>query len=441
MPPASPPPPPSTASLKPLLIACCIFLALMEALGWLSTRDLSQSPDFRAFYAAGYLLRTHPTQLYNPAAQAQIQNTLVSPARYSLPFYHPAYEALLYTPFTLLPYRPAYLTFIAFNILLLIAIVLAARPLFSTTIPFLQPRPGLIFFFFAPVLLAIIQGQDSLLFLLLAALTWQRLSDHRDAAAGCLLALALFRFQLALPIALLIALHRGRRFTAAFTATAAAVAALCLALTGPAGVAAWLRILSASSLSSNQGAAAQTTLAIHPLSMANLRGLLYACGTSHLPAHDGFAVVAAASAALLLVCIVRLSRNPDQAALVAAAVLCAVLVSYHLNIHDLTLLLLPLLLLANRVPVAAVLAAYCLPAVLWLFASADTYFLLALPTLALLLLALHTARAEPTVADTVIEHTPASLHAADVRPTGQLSSSIRSKLRTILNFNTHTGWC
>ena len=389
-------------SPKPFLIACCILLVLMEILGYFATRDLSVSLDFRSFYAAGVVLRTHPHQLYDVALQKQTQDALVSEGTFVLPFYHPPFETLLYAPFAILPYRPAYFAFIAFNILLMIATFFAARPLFSTTVPFLQPRPGLIFFFFAPLLMAITQGQDSILFLLLASLAWQQMEDGHDAVAGACLALALFRFQLAIPIVLLFAVRRGWRFSAGFIAAAAAVTAACFALVGRAGMAAWLQVLSASSLASSQDAAAQHVMGIHPASMANLRGLLYALVTRLLAPGHAFALVAIASFATFGLCLFAIWRERHLAITFPIAMLCGLLVSYHLNFHDVTLLLLPMLLLAPRVPISLTVACYCIPAIVFLFIGANWYCLIAIPTLFLLAAAMRCAAKSTTGAHQLV---------------------------------------
>ena len=57
--------------------------------------------DFRAFYGAGWLLLHHPTQLFDLSVQTAIQNIVVCPMWRGVPFYHPAYETLLYASFSL----------------------------------------------------------------------------------------------------------------------------------------------------------------------------------------------------------------------------------------------------------------------------------------------------------------------------------------------------
>ncbi len=194
----------------------------MLVLGWRTPQISSRAFDFRQFYAAGYMVRTQTAALYDLQRQKQVQDTLVSSLPLPLPYVHPSYEALFFAPLSLLNYRAAYLVFICINVLLLGTTFFIARPWFSH-VPGLQPRPGLMFFLFVPVIIAVWQGQDSLLFLLLCCSAWAQLQRGRDALAACLLALCLFRFQLVIPLAVLIAVRQRPRFSAAFGVTALAL--------------------------------------------------------------------------------------------------------------------------------------------------------------------------------------------------------------------------
>jgi hypothetical protein len=190
---------------------------------------------------------------------------------------------------------------------------------------------------------------------------------------------------LAVPIAIFIARRRGWRFCAGFLAGAAGVVAVSLALVGRAGVASLLHLLSAGTLSGSQDALAQASMAIYPLAMPNLFGLFYASGTRHLSPHLAFAAVLVCSAALFLWCVYRVRREPEDTVAFAIAILCSVLVSYHLYLHDATLLLLPIALLAHRTRFWIGVVCYWLPAILFLVGGPDSFFLLAIPALGLLI--------------------------------------------------------
>ena len=240
-------------------------------------RTTSLSFDFRTFYAAGVLVRTDPAHLYDLAAQQQVQNARVSVKGAALPFLHPSYEALVDAAFAWMPYRAAYLSFMGFNLLLVLAAFFVGRG--SGAMALWPERAGAVMFLFVPLLVTVWQGQDSILFLLVCCLAWRKLEEGHDARAGVALALGLFKFQLAIPMAVVLVARRGWRFAAGFAAAGAGVAAACFAMVGRAGSAVVMRLLVAGSLAHDQGAAAQQAMVIKPTAMPNLVGLLYSCGT------------------------------------------------------------------------------------------------------------------------------------------------------------------
>ena len=402
----------SAPSVRPFILAWCICLTIMELIGVGFARDQSHGAlDFRSFYSAGYQVRTHPLQLYDLRQEALIQTSTAPNERGVLPYYHLPYEALMYAPFSYLSYRTAYLAFIAFNMLLLMAAFFAARPMFSSVIPWWQPRPGLMFFVYVPLIAAMIQGQDSILFLLLCCLALRQMESGQDASAGCLLALALFKFQLALPIAALIAMRRGWRFSLGFLLTAVAVGLSCFSIVGRAGMASLIRLLTNTTSVTEGNALSLHRAGIYPAAMPNLSGFLYACGTRGLPPHLAFIVVAACSLGLFIWC-ARMVRRGEQNVAFSIAVLCGLLVSYHLYIYDLTLALLPAALLAERTKRYLLLALFSLPIALLVLGSKSWLVLLALPVLAMLINAIASLRAPIAAAPETAHATPAELEAA-----------------------------
>lgn len=369
--------------IKPFIQRWSVYLVAMELIGAaLAHFGMGGRFDFRSFYAAGYLARTQPRHLYDLAHQLWAQQTLVSPKGF-LPFYHPPYEALLYAPFTLLSYQHAYFAFLAFNMLLLVGAFFAARQVFSTPIKIWQPQPGAMFFIFVPMLVAAMQGQDSILFLFLCCLAWKQLEAGKDLSAGVLLALALFKFQIAIPIAVLVAIRKGRRFFTGFLATASLLVLLCFGIAGRSGIASLIRILfGAVSATDQNHALLQNGMGIYPSAMPNIAGLFYACGGRFLPALVSLTVVAVCSLGLFLWC-ARAVREAEEEVAFSIAILCGLLVSYHAIIHDVTLMLLPMALLARRTHSYILLALFGLPIVLLPFGS-NAFFVLAVPVIAML---------------------------------------------------------
>ena len=177
--------------------------------------------DFRSFYAAGYLLLHQPTQLFDLSAQRLVQDTLIARINPALPFYHPAFEALLYAPLAFFTYRTAYIVYAVVNLLLLgICYLLAPQP----TDPFTRKFPrALLFFACFPAFFCVAAGQDSMFFLLLLCLVWRAFERGDDIAAGILLGLGLFKLQLVVALVVFLIARRGTRLLRSFLPTAAEI--------------------------------------------------------------------------------------------------------------------------------------------------------------------------------------------------------------------------
>lgn len=384
-------------TLKPLLIAWCIFLLVMEffGVGFAGTGVHTQF-DFEEYYTAGYLMRTQPSQLYNLAQQESVQHAH-APHSSFLPFFHPEYEAVLFAPLSFLTYKAAYLCFIACNVLLVLAVLLALQ-LTLSNLPGLQSPAWLMFFLFLPLLIAVVVGQDSILLLLLYCLAWRQLESGKDMSAGLSLALALFKFHITIPIAVLIALRQGWRFCVGFLAGSAGVGLVCFGIVGSAGAMQYLRLMSGAVSAIDRSGGAQHGMEFFPSALTNLAGLFYGCGARFLLSPHAFnALVAACSLGLFVWC-AAVIRHSEQRVAFSIAILCALLVSYHSFLYDIVLALLPIVLLAGQTPRYILLSLYILPLVLLLF-GAKWFFPAAVPVLAMLVYTLvsHPKSATPSI--------------------------------------------
>lgn len=326
-----------------------LFSFVTLTIGIMALPGAGRFYDFREFYAAGYLLFQHPTQLFSLSVQEATQNALVYPLRGVVPFYHPAYEALLYAPFTLLSYRHAYIAFAIVNLLLL-ALCYCLAPTAADPRIARIPRPFLIFLCF-PAFMAILQGQDSIAAFLLLCLTWRALASGRDRSAGIFLALCLFKLQIAVVLLFFLAVYlpaeRRVRLLRSFVSVTAAVALVCLLITGPQGMATWFHLVALSALASHQSHYSQAAITVYAKGMPTLNGLLFVCGGHLLPPHISFALYAILfvlvfAAALYLCRTARCLSDAFCAALAAALVLAP-----HLFLYDYVLLLLPVLILTQ----------------------------------------------------------------------------------------------
>jgi hypothetical protein len=302
--------------------------------------------DFRGIYAAGVLARTDPSHLYDLSRQKQVQDGLVGNLDQSYPYGHLAYDALVYVPLSLLPYRSAYLSVVLCNAILIALCFLAGRKEFLETIPVWQPRAGFIFFTFMPTTIALAQGQDSLLLLLILCLTWKLLDRSQDFAAGLVLANLLLKPHLALLMALFVAVRYGWRFVAGFVTGAAAVAAICLPFWLHGGWRAWLGVLSGLTLASGHSRAQEAAMGIYSWAMPNLRGAFLLLLGPVLSSDALFGVVCLGSLILLVWGLVVVRKLSPQNAFAFSIILTALL-SYNLEPHDLVILLLPMVFIGR----------------------------------------------------------------------------------------------
>jgi len=304
--------------------------------------------DFRQLYTAGFMVRSgYASQLYDYDSEHRFQNALVSPADIALPFNHLSYEALLFAPFSLLPFRTAYFAFLGTNLGLLALCFWLLRPGMDRLSEIFRWLPAGMFLGFLPVAAALMQGQDSILLLTLLVAATVALQRGADLTAGALVGFGLFKFQIVLPIALLLLLWRRWRFSAGFAVSAAAVGLISLWLVGLTGAETYVRSLIHMSVGLTS-AAAQFRYGISPAAMPNLRGLIFGLANTRLSAFWIQAVTVILSGATLVgvAILARTKKRGVDAFLVVITV--STMVSYHLLIHDLSVMLIPVTLTLNR---------------------------------------------------------------------------------------------
>lgn len=364
----------------------CILLIFMELFGYSLANGAARSADFRAFYAAGHIVRTDAGHLYSLGVQEQVQSAFVSRSQTVIPFYHPAYEALFYLPLSFLRYQTAYLVYIAVNILLL-GIALLIAP-FHSSFPLAKWSHAAAFFLFLPALFTILEGQDSIIFLVICCLVLRELRRGDELVAGLFLGLAVFRPQLAVPLAILLACRLGWRFLAGFASMAAPLTVLCGIMVKREGLAALYAMLGKASMVQDHTAAAQRAIAVYPQRMPNLYGLLYACAGRFMTPSRSFLLTGIASLVLFAVCVFVIRRSHSIANTFGVAALGTALLSYHLYAYDATILLLPILLLSGRIHFYLVIVCYVLPYVLFFGGQSGWFCIYATVPLALLFVAI-----------------------------------------------------
>lgn len=305
-------------------------------------------PDFTHMYAAGKIVRLGlGHQLYDDATQYRVQQQFasgVSIRQGALPYNHPPYEALFFVPLTYLPYFAAFVVWDLLGLAILAILPYLLRP----HIALLQSSPAPYWIMaslgFYPISVALLQGQDVILLLLLIALCYVALKTNRDSAAGACLAIGLFRFHLLLPFFVMMLVQCRRRAVYAFVSVGAILVAISVGIVGG-----WQGALSYPKYAWN----AERSMgrgAIVPADMPNLRGFLDAQISPLLskPHIDWLFIVLSIVLLALAAYSWKFHLRKKLDISFSLALILSVFASYHAFAYDLTLYLLAIALVLNH---------------------------------------------------------------------------------------------
>jgi hypothetical protein len=297
--------------------------------------------DFASFYTAGRLLRNgEGGKIYDAQAQWREQQEFARDVKIRkgpLPYIRPAFEALLFAVFAGWPFATALVVWTIFKLSLLV------------TIPFLVIEDeewrgppvwmvGVLLLGTFPAFIDQLMGQDAPVLAFLLALSFRWLAQKREAWAGIPLGLALFKFQLILPLVIILVIGGRKKVMYGFAGAAAAAIAASAAVVGWGKLVAYPRYL----LELNQTSGAGV---IFPQYQINLRGLLaFVAGASPYPGRIHWLLAPIALAAIAYAGIVL--RRADAAKLAEGfglALIVAMVTGYYTHDYDLLLLAVPLL--------------------------------------------------------------------------------------------------
>ena len=299
--------------------------------------------DFIIYYSGAQIfLDGKGKSLYDFNTQKVYQDTFKIPFRTDpLPYNHPPYQLLLFVPLTLFPYAYAFMIWGIVNCILLATMIWLLSPLVDAKNRVLGALLGGAFF---PVITAFWQGQDSILSAFLLSVVIRNLKGRRDRLAGLTLALGLYKPQLVLPIALFFAARGHWASFLTFTATGSCLVVISILMIGWDGALQYISLLRWMD---------NTHYTIDPLNMANLRGAFENLKMVGLP--DGFVdftmLLSSIGVFYLSISLGKAHVRLDGATTdlrMAQLVVVTILVSYHLYVHDLTLLIIPLMVCFNR---------------------------------------------------------------------------------------------
>lgn len=302
--------------------------------------------DFANFYTAGVLVdRGLSSELYDSAAQWRVQQDLSSEVKERggpMRYLRPPFEALLFSVFAIWPYPRALLVWTCFKLAILAAIpfvVVRDRP---WTEAFPLWATGLLALGTFPVSVDLHLGQDAVLVALLYAIVFWQLDTGRDLGAGVTLALALVKFQFALPFVVILWIAGRKRVLASFAAVAAVLVAISAALVG------WRELFHYPEyvLALNR----RTGVGIFPDLQMTFRGLLtLIVGRSPYPGPIHWVLVPVAIASVIYAGWLWRKAGPSflpEGFGLAAIV--AIVTSYYAYSYDLILLIVPLLAMLTR---------------------------------------------------------------------------------------------
>jgi len=331
--------------------AFLLGMAIAHGIEFWQQRDriMAGYGDFSSLYTAGRLVRQGEGRLlYDRHEQWRLQQEFapnVDIRKGPMPFIRPPFEALIFLPLAYFSYPAAFTIWsLAKIIFLWLSVRVLPRPRPFTRI-FPSWLEGVLCLGFFPVFLDLFQGQDAILLLLIVAVVLNRLQSGKDVAAGAILALGLFKFHLVVPITIMLWLAGRARILAGFLPGTAALVAISCVISGVGVLSAYPAYV----LNLNRTAGVGFVTAE---SMPNLRGLLSAfVGRAPYPGPIHWLLLPAAAIAIGLTA--RRWRPfintgfPGLGLGYCLALLVAILTSYYARSYDMTLLIIPLLLLGG----------------------------------------------------------------------------------------------
>lgn len=303
--------------------------------------------DFITFYTGGLIIRQgNATRLYDLGEQTRIDRQLFNREGYNPNLnVHLPFEALGFRALATLSYVKAYVLWGAVNVLFWVFFQHLTRR--HTPIPRNAYRYLWLCSLFFPLWVALMRGQTAVLLLLLFSLSFVCLKRGQDFRAGIFLGLGLIKFAIVLPFALICILRSKWRLMAGFMVAASVYGLLSVIAVGPSGLWSYANLLIDTIRNPGNPAYGESFTA---WGMPTIGGFFATLLTGRLPPVYTSVLGAAVSAPLVLFAAWRWRREDcarDRSSLglmFAAALAVSQVTAPHLYVHDLTLMLLAVLL-------------------------------------------------------------------------------------------------
>ncbi|HEX8236378.1 MAG TPA: glycosyltransferase family 87 protein [Abditibacteriaceae bacterium] len=342
--------------LRPAAIAYLVAVSLLWVvliamwLGGKNGRDAQGDvlgPDFPAFYTAGWMLRHgEADKLYEAARQREIQQSFLPGMKGVSAYINPPHYALLMQPLSTLSYSTAFTVWTLFSLSCFVAGIMLLR----TILPELQTQCGnwlmALALGFTPVYYALSAGQNTGFTLLLHTAILVALVKRRDFVAGFLIAAGLLKPQLFLPLLPLLVIARRPKALGAFAIGAAIVCFVTWRVVGLSVAQEWFATLS-NAQHSEMARTYATNIIQQSYKMFSWQAFWrLLLGANGVASALGWLCALGVFAAL---CRWWRSAGHDLPLCYALAVCATIVMVPHVFLYDLALLVLPGLVLANRV--------------------------------------------------------------------------------------------
>jgi hypothetical protein len=212
---------------------------------------------------------------------------------------HLPYESLLFVPLAFLPMKLALWIWRIVSGCMLVCSTRFLADIFNVV----RLHVFLLAVGFFPVVVTLYQGQDSILVLLLFSSSLMFLCRERDRPADFLIAAAMLKPQLILPLAAILIWRRGHRFLQGFLGGSASVLVISITIAGLRGLREMAGLWQAAASGSGRLASSEAS------AMPNIRGIVWTLGLGA----NTLLLTAILSALLFLVVAWRLrqQRSPE----------------------------------------------------------------------------------------------------------------------------------
>jgi hypothetical protein len=325
------------------------MVAINAAILWYGRHFIFEGyGDFTSFYSAGKLIQKGDApNIYDRDKQWEVQQEFAGGVKIRngpLPYIRPPFEALIFLPLAYFSYPAACLIWMAIKLMLLLSVPFLLEP-YATDGPLLAATYQVVLCLaMGPVVLDLLQGQDSILFLFIFVLVLIALRSAHDFRAGTLLGLGLIKFPIVIPMLLVMVLRRKGKVVLGFLTSAILLGCVSAALVGWRTTVEYPKYLWRINRTSNFGVMAAA-------SMPNLRGLI----TTLSGAGDSWEMQSLVVLAMIIgigfaAMIWRASDDKDPRLTncgFSLSIVIALLTSYYFSGYDVVLLLVPVLLLGE----------------------------------------------------------------------------------------------